>query len=237
MASRFTLNVRKRTDEELGNGPVRRLRAQGRIPAIVYGHDEPSVPLAVDAQELDRILHQISIDNTIIELKAEGDRKAPVPVLVREVQHHPYKPEVLHVDFFRITMGEKIDVEVPIELEGTASGVKNHGGILQHLVRELPVTCLPGEIPEKITVDVSALEIGDVVRVRDLPVPQGIEIHEDPERGVATVVPPAVLGEEEEAAVLVEEEMEPELVGRKREEEEEEEEVEEEGGEESGSEG
>ena len=206
--------------QTIGKGGARSMRREGRVPGILYGHGEESIPLSVDARELQRLVHTVSIENTIVDLSLEGTRQ-PYKVLIREIQRHPTREEYLHVDFFHIAMDEKISVEVPIVLKGEPTGVRNKGGILDHQLRELEVYCLPAEIPEKIEVDVTDLDIGDAIHVRDLAVPDGVEIEDDPDRSVATVLAPTVVPTaEEEATAAAEELAEPELITKRRAEEE-----------------
>lgn len=217
MASNSNIGALPR--EAVGKGGARSMRREGRIPGILYGHGEESIPLSVDARELQRLVHSVSIENTIVDLSLKGTRQ-PYKVLIREIQRHPTREEYIHVDFFHIAMDEKISVEVPIVLNGEPTGVRNKGGILDHQLRELEVYCLPAEIPERIEVDVSELDIGDAIHVRDLAVPEGVEIEADPDRAVAAVLAPAVVPIEEEVAASVEEPAEPEVITKRRAEEE-----------------
>jgi large subunit ribosomal protein L25 len=208
MAENATLKAAMRT--ETGKGAMRRLRRDGRIPAVVYGRGEETRPLSVDAHDFEMLTKQHSLDTTIVELSIEGaGRKGgKLRTLIAEVQNHPYKPQVLHVDFQQIHAGERVTVQVPIRLQGTAAGVRA-GGVLQHVLHDVELECAVEEIPEALEVDVSALEIGDSVHVYDLSVPENVELLVDAERTVCTVAPPTVLEvpEVEEAAA------EPELVG------------------------
>jgi large subunit ribosomal protein L25 len=217
MASNSNIGALPR--EAIGKGGARSVRREGRVPGILYGHGEESIPLSVDARELQRLVHSVSIENTIVDLSLKGTRQ-PYKVLIREIQRHPTREEYIHVDFFHIAMDEKISVEVPIVLKGEPTGVRNKGGILDHQLRELEVYCLPAEIPERIEVDVSELDIGDAIHVRDLAVPEGVEIEADPDRAVAAVLAPAVVPIEEEVAAAVEEPAEPEVITKRRAEEE-----------------
>ena len=217
-----TTTIRAAKREGLGKGGARTTRREGRVPGILYGHGEESIPLSVDARELQRLVHAVSIENTIVDLALQGTRQ-PYKVLIREIQRHPTREEYLHVDFFHVAMDEKISVEVPIVVTGEPIGVRNKGGILDHQLRELEVYCLPGEIPETIEVDVTDLDIGDAIHVRDLAVPEGVEVEADPERSVVAVLAPAVVPAEEEVAAA-EEPAEPELIGKRKAEEGEEEE-------------
>jgi large subunit ribosomal protein L25 len=225
MAQNTTLKARPR--EERGKGGARQLRRQGRIPAVVYGRGEETRAVSVDAHELERLFSHISVENTLIDLRIEG-RRGAVKALVREVQTHPFRPDVLHVDFFQIHADEPVDVEIPVRLTGTAEGVKE-GGVLQHVLHELPIRCLPAAIPEVIVVDVSGRAIGESVHVGDLVLPEGVSAEIDAERTVCSVVPPMVEVveeevEEEELEEAVAEGEEPELIRKRAEEAEAEEE-------------
>lgn len=219
MAVNATLSAQPRTGT--GKGVSRKLRAGGRIPAVVYGHQEQTRSVTIDAHELDRLLARVHVENTIIELNIEGER-GPVKALVREIQTHPYREDVLHVDFYQIHAGVAVTVEVPIRLIGTAAGVRA-GGIMQHALVELELRCLPDQIPEVIEVDVSGLEIGDSIHVGELTLPPGIEVEVDADRSICSVVPPTVaVAEAPEEAEAVGAPAEPEVIGRGREEDEEE---------------
>lgn len=213
-----TLTVRPR--ESTGKGNARKLRALGRVPAVIYGHGEATRMLSIDAHELGLLFSRIRVENTVIDVKMEGERK-PVRALVREVQKHVYRDDVLHVDFYQIHAGEVLTVEVPIRLTGASPGVKA-GGILQHALNELEVRCLPDHIPDTIEVDISALEVGDSIHVGDISAPEGVEVLVDPERTVCSVMAPIVTPVEAVEEVEVEEEGEPEVITKGKVEEEEE---------------
>ncbi|HJU86375.1 MAG TPA: 50S ribosomal protein L25/general stress protein Ctc [Gemmatimonadota bacterium] len=213
MAATATISARSR--EGRGKGAARQTRREGRIPGVLYGHGEDSVPLSVDANELQRLVHTISIENTIVDLDLGSGE--PYKVLIRELQRHPFRDEFVHIDFFHVAMDEQIQVEVPIVLVGTPTGVKNKGGVLDHQLRELEVFCLPGSIPEKIELEVSHLDIGDSIHVSDIQLPD-VEILTDLDRSVVAVLAPTVI-EVEEAAE--EAPTEPEVIGRGKEAEEE----------------
>lgn len=201
-----------------GKGAARAGRRSGRVPGILYGHGEESVSVSVDALELNRLIQSISVENTIVDLKVKGE-KDPFKVLIREVQRHPYRDDLLHIDFFHIAMDEKIHVEVPVILVGVPIGVKDKGGVIDHQLREIEINCLPANIPEKIEIDVSELDIGNSIHVEDLELPD-LEIQTDPDRSVVAVLAPTVIVEPEEEEVE-EELLEPELVGKEGEAEEE----------------
>ena len=189
--------------EATGKGYARRLRAGGRIPAVVYGHQMETMSITVDAKEVEQLFHHISVENTIVELKIAG-KKTPLRTLVREIQTHPLRPDFVHIDFYRIQKGVAVEVEIPISLQGTPEGVRQEGGILDQIVYEIRVKCIPSKIPESVDVDVTRLEIGDAIRIVDVDLGEDVEILLDPERTICHVVPPRVL----EVEAPVEEEIE-----------------------------
>jgi large subunit ribosomal protein L25 len=199
--------------EGIGKGVSRKLRATGKVPGILYGHGLKSVLLFVDEKALSDLIKSISIENTLVDLMVEGYRKKPLKALIREVQHHHFKPDILHVDFFQVSLKEKIHVEIPVVLKGMPAGVKNFGGVLEHHLRDISISCLPTDIPERVEIDVSALNIGNSVRVKDV-VLSNVEILNDPEQPVATVIPPTVIKEAVPAAAAAAEEVvtEPEVI-------------------------
>jgi large subunit ribosomal protein L25 len=205
------LNAALRSDT--GKGAARQLRASGRVPAVIYGHGEKTRSLSVDAHELERLFSGISIESTVINVKIKGQR-APVNALVREVQRHPYRADVLHVDFYQVHAGEEVSLEVPLRVTGTPVGVRE-GGVLQQALHELSISCVPAAIPEAIEIDVSGLEVNESVHVKDLVLPEGVTVDTDEDQTVCSVVAPTVaVVEEEEAEVLEEAEAEPEVIGK-----------------------
>jgi large subunit ribosomal protein L25 len=215
------LNAQPR--EGTGKGSARKLRAAGRVPAVIYGHGEETRMLSVDAHELVTLFSKIRVENTVITMNIEGESQAS-QALVREVQRHAYREDVVHVDFYQIHAGEAITVEVPIRLLGNPPGVKA-GGVLQHALNEIEVRCMPDRIPTTLDVDISSLEIGDSVHVSDIPQPEGVEFLIDAERTVCSVMAPTLAVEEEveEAEVAEGESEEPEVITRGKAEEDEEE--------------
>ncbi|WP_419936528.1 50S ribosomal protein L25/general stress protein Ctc [Candidatus Palauibacter sp.] len=197
-----------------GKGAARQLRRSGRLPAVVYGRREEAESLALDTHELSRLLSRIHAATTVIDLEVDGGK--PRPVLIREIQRHPYRPELLHVDFFEIRADVKIRVQVPIHVVGTAVGVEM-GGILQQHRHEMEVECLPGEIPPGFEVDISGLDIGDAIHISDVDA-GGVTVLGDMDETLCTIVPPAAEeveeveeveeGAEEEAEAEAEEEAE-----------------------------
>jgi len=215
MSTQVTLKAESR--EESGKGVARKLRAAGKLPAIVYGGDEDTVSLTLDANDTSHLFHSISVENTIVNLDVDG-AKGPVPTLIREIQTHPFKPEILHVDFLRIQAGVEIELDIPIHLEGTPIGVKDQGGVLEQTIYMLPVYCLPTAIPDFIEADVSGLEINESLHVSDLDIPEGVEVLMDLARTVCSIQTPSLAPVEEEPEEEEEVE-EPELVGEEPDEE------------------
>lgn len=206
MSMEVRLKAEKR--DEKGKGAARKLRARGRVPAVLYGRDDEAMHLSVEAHEAEQLFQSITVENTIVGLEIRGER-GPVQTLIREIQVHPFKPLLFHLDFYRIRAGEMLEVEIPLHLSGTPEGVRTSGGILQQTIHEVLVRCLPTEIPESIEVDVSELEIGGAVHVSDLRLAEGVEILLEPDQTICSVVAPRVEVEAVEEEVE-EEEREPE---------------------------
>jgi large subunit ribosomal protein L25 len=207
-----TLNARIRQGS--GKGFARKLRKAGEVPATAYGHGQEPESLSVNAHELEVLLARINPETTLIELSVEGGRTSSA--LIREVQHHPSRPTILHVDLFKVKAGEKLHVAVPIRLHGTPVGVRDAGGVLQEVLYELTVECLPKDIPAAIDVDVEKLELGRSVHVSDVSVPNATILN-DGDLVICTVTVPATQQVEEEAAEG--DEAEPALVRERTEEE------------------
>jgi large subunit ribosomal protein L25 len=180
---------------ETGKNVNRRLRTQGLIPGVVYGAAKKSIAIAVSPKEITTILRSASGENTLFDLEIEGKRRK---VILKEFQLGPVKGQLLHADFYEVALDKVLAVKVHIEIQGVALGVKVQGGILDFVTRELEVECLPTDIPDKISVDVSALELGKHVRVSDLVAPAKVKVLTDPDVVVVHVVAPRA---EEVAAV------------------------------------
>jgi large subunit ribosomal protein L25 len=193
------LRVERRTGT--GKGVARGLRRQGQIPAILYGEGEP-ISLTADPKVLLRALGTEAGENVILNLTIVDGKDFTRKAMVKEVQVDPVTGKPLHADFLAISMERPIEVEVPVEVAGVAQGVKDEGGILDQILREIRVRCLPVAIPDRIGLDVSSLDIGDVLHVSDLPIPEGVELLTDREQAVVMVAAPAV---EEVAAPVGEE--------------------------------
>lgn len=183
-----------------GKGVARRLRAAGRIPAVVYGRGVASKAISIDPSALLRLLQSSGAGiNTLVELRLDGAART---VLVKELQRDPVRGRPLHADFYLIELDKTVEVSVPIRLVGKAAGVE-FGGILDHPLREIELECLPRAIPESVEVDVSALGVGDSIHVRDLVLPEGVQVRTDADQAVASVIAPSVV-EEPVAAKAVE---------------------------------
>lgn len=221
MAQPVTITAERRT--ETGKGAARRLRQSGRVPAVIYGHGRKTEPLWVLQQELEKALSGIAAESTVIELKIGEER---VQTLIREIQRHPVRPGLLHVDFYEIHAGERIRLKVPVHLVGTPEGVRTAGGVLDQILKEIEIEVLPQHIPERVEVDVTHLGVGKSLHVREVKIPNAT-ILTHPDETLCTVVPPRVEEAVPAAAVATEETAEPELIRKPRAEEEAEEEEEE----------
>jgi large subunit ribosomal protein L25 len=209
MAEELTVEVRKTR----GTRQARRLRNQGKIPAVLYGHGESTVPLVVGEEQLGTAIRHHS---RLVDLRGGVNESA----LIRALQWDTFGTTVLHVDFARVSADERIEVQVSVELRGTAPGV-NDGGVIEHLLHEVTIECLATAIPDRIQVKVNALNKGDAITVGQLEVPEGVKVLTDAEDIVVQCVEAA---QEPEPEALLAESAEPEVIGRKAEEEEEEEE-------------
>ena len=176
--------------ESFGKNASRRLRHEGLIPAIVYGAKKDPVPVIVDPKKILEIVHSESGVNTIFQLNL-AEKEARRHVMIKEYQVDPVKGNLIHADFVRIQMDEVIEVDVPIQVTGEAAGVKLDGGILDHVTRQVRVSCLPADIPEQLTIDVTPLKIGDALRVSDLPKSDRYRILSEPDQTLVVVSPPA----------------------------------------------
>jgi len=222
MSDQIVLKAEQRTDS--GKQFAKRLRLSGQLPAVVYGEKEAPITCVVDGRALTDLLHSHG-RNAIITLEA-GDKSQST--IVKELQHHPVRGDILHVDFHRIDLTRKIIVEVPVDSQGIPAGVRNDGGILEHMLHHIEIECLPTDIPEHIEIDVSELEVGDSLHVSDLTVADNLAVITDGDRTTFSVAAPSLRGEDEEEEgeedeLAAEDEMqEPELIERgKRDEDEE----------------
>ena len=177
-------------------GGSKKLRAAGRIPAVIYGGQTKPEPLEVDSKSLENLIHHSASENLLVDLAMDKDSKPKRLALVKEIQHYALTGAVLHVDFHEISPTEKVTVMVPVESVGEASGVKNGGGVLEHVLHKIKVRCLPKDLPEVISVDVTALEIGKTIHIGDLQAPAGVEIIGDKHISVLAVKAPVTEAQE-----------------------------------------
>ena len=219
-----TVSLSANSRDTKGKGAARTLRSQGQIPAVIYGHGRDPQPLALNARDLDKLLSHIQAESTVIEVTVGGHT---AKTLIREIQRHPIKRQILHVDFQALVAGEKVIVSIPIVLVGIPEGVRLEGGVLEQPLREIEIEVDPSNIPDHVEYDVTNMVIGDSVHISDLKVPEGVEVQDDPETSVAVLAAPrAVIEETPVAAEAVEGEpgavAEPEVIGRGKEDEEDE---------------
>ena len=179
-------------------GRVKKLRTSGRIPAVIYGRAKEPQILEVDAKAMQDLVHHSASENVLVDLEVSDDKRPKRLALVQEVQHHALSGKMLHVDFHEVAADEKVNVQVPVETTGEATGVKNSGGVLEHVLFKVKVRGLPKDVPEVIVLDVSHLEIGQAIHIGDIKLPEGVEILGG--KNVSVVAVAAPLTEAQEAA-------------------------------------
>lgn len=184
MISQEVVEAQPREDSSRGKNEARRLRAKGRVPGVIYGAKKASLAVSVDPKQISRILQSESGHNTIFELHLNGEKSQ---VMIVDWQYDPLKGKLLHIDMKRIAMDERIKVQVPIHLIGEAAGVKQQGGILDQVLREVEIECLPRDIPTHIDADISHLVFGTVLRVADLPHSGSLKFITDANQTVAHI--------------------------------------------------
>jgi len=213
-----TASLSAETRTETGKGVARKLRAAGRVPAVVYGHAREAQALSLQTRELEKLLSSISTGSTVVELSLGG---ATTKTLIREVQRHPFKKQILHVDFQELVAGEKVTVEIPLVFVGVPEGVRLSGALLEQILHSIEVLVDPANIPNHIDVDVTNLAMGHSLHVSELTLPAGLEVLTEEDATVCAVVAPRAVVEEtpaegEEAVAVAE----PELIRKTKEEEE-----------------
>jgi large subunit ribosomal protein L25 len=204
---------------QMRRGGVKKLRDAGRVPAVIYGRQAKPQNLEVSAKELGDLIHHSASENLLVDLSVENDARAKRLALVQEIQHHPLDGKLLHVDLHEVAENEKVIIQVPVETVGEAAGVKNSGGVLEHVLFKLRVRSLPKDLPEQIIIDVSHLELGKAVHLGEVKAPPGVEILGDKNIPVVAVAVPRT--EEEEAAATTTEAVaagDVEMIKEKREE-------------------
>ena len=177
---------------ETGKGAARKLRATGRVPGVVYGHGREPQALSLNARELEKLLGSIAAGSTVVELSLGN---ATTNTLIREVQRHPFKKQILHVDFMELVAGEKVIVDIPLVFVGTPEGVRTGGGLLEQILHSIEVNVDPSSIPNHIDVDVSQMVMGHSLHVRDLKLPEGVEVLTDEDATICAVIAPRAVVE------------------------------------------
>ncbi len=194
MKSQITLQAALR--EETGTAASKKLRKSGRVLGVIYG--KKTAPLSIDlpAPQITKILRDTGDEHLLVNITLQGQEQKTRLALVQDVQHNPLNGEVLHVDFHEIAADEKIRISVHVETIGEPVGVKTGGGVLEHVLREVTVECLPEDLPHNITLDVSNLNIGQALHISEIPAPKGVTILGNPSAVVVTVAAPKTGGEE-----------------------------------------
>jgi len=203
--------------QEVGRGKVKALKDKGFIPAVVYAEGKEALALKLSHRQLVQLVHHHRIEGVVINLNIKDDKKQKArPCLIKEIQHDPVHGEILHVDFNQISLTKAIKVNIPVTAKGESIGVKQEGGSLEHILWEIEVECLPTSIPKEIEIDVTQLKMGESIHVKDIVVPQGVKVLNDPGAIVLSVAAPM---KEEVPAEAVEGEaaQEPEVIKEKKE--------------------
>jgi len=214
-----SLSAEKR--DGTGTGVARKLRQAGRVPGIIYGHSRSPQPLSVNTRDFEKLLGSINFASTVIDLNLDG---TVTKTLIRELQRHPYRRHLVHVDFQELVAGEKVTVNIPLRFVGTAEGVRNSGGILEEIMHELHIRVDPSQIPDHIDVDVTNVTIGHSLHIRDIAIPEGVTVLDDEDATLCVVaVPKAAVEETPVAEAVPEAAAEPELIRKVKPEDEEEE--------------
>ena len=206
-----SLSGETRTDT--GKGVARKLRAAGRVPAVVYGHAREPQSLSLNTRDLEKLLSGIAAGSTVVELTLGG---ATTKTLIREVQRHPFKKQIMHVDFQELVAGEKVIVDLPLVYVGVPEGVRLSGALLEQILHSIQVRVDPSNIPNHIDVDVSHLAMGHSLHIRDLTLPAGLEVLSDEDATMCAVIAPRAVVE---AAAEGDAVPEPELIRKTKEEE------------------
>ena len=213
MAKQVQLKAQLRN--EAGKTRVKRLRSNGTVPGIVYGAHTKPYSITVNCRELGDVLHHATGENVLVDLQLEtGGKTDNRLALIQEVQHHPYKDTILHVDFHEVLATEKLRTKVPVRPLGEPAGVKTGGGVLEYVMRELHVECLPKDLPEILEVSVEKLEIGQSIHVRDITPPAGVTLVD--EKGMTIFLVVAPIAEEVAATATEAGAAEPEVIGAKK---------------------
>ncbi|HXT18407.1 MAG TPA: 50S ribosomal protein L25/general stress protein Ctc [Gemmatimonadaceae bacterium] len=204
-----TVSLSAQVRTETGTGVARKLRVAGQVPAVIYGHGRAPQSLAINTREIEKLLSTVSAGSTVIELGVDG---RTARTLIREIQRHPTKRSIVHVDFQELVAGEKITVSIPLRFTGTADGVRNLGGILEEVMHQVHLRLDPASIPDHVDVDVTPLTIGHSIHIRELKLPEGVTVLDDPGATVCVCTAPkaevaAVAAEGVEGAAVPEPEL------------------------------
>jgi large subunit ribosomal protein L25 len=211
MATQIKINAESRT--AIGRNAVKKIKAAGFVPAVIYGAKDAALSIQLVEHEVSKALGHASSESVLVEvaIKGVGTRTA----LIQEVQHHPVTRKIQHLDLHSVSMDELFTAEVPVETVGEPAGVKTGGGLLEHILHTLEIECLPGDLPESILVDVTALKIGDSLHVRDLILPKGVTVLNNADLTVAAVAAPTV-ADDTIAATGTEGVAQPEVLSEKK---------------------
>jgi large subunit ribosomal protein L25 len=204
-----TVSLAAKARDTVGKGNARKLRQAGEVPAVIYGHSRDAQSLSLNTRDVEKLLTQIAGTSTVVELTVDGKTAR---TLIREVQRHPFKRQVLHVDFQELVAGEKVTLSVPLRFHGTPIGVKDSGGILEEVMHQVHLRVDPMSIPDHIDVDVTHITIGHSIHVNELKLPEGAEIMDDEDATVCIVSAPRAVVEETPAAADATAVAEPELI-------------------------
>ena len=213
MAKQLTLKAQIRAG--VGRTAVKKIRNAGLVPAVIYGGREPAQPLSINAREIHDLLARATSEHVLVDLEiADGDKVSKRLAIIQEVQHHTIKRTVVHVDFHAVRADKKIHAQIPVETIGEPAGVKNFGGILELAIHALEVECLPKDLPDLIKLDVTELNVGQSIHVRDIVLPEGVVAKAAPDLTVVRVAAPKV---EVEPVAVVAATTEPEVIKEKKE--------------------
>jgi large subunit ribosomal protein L25 len=207
------IKIAAQTRSGAGRTSVKKIRATGQVPAVIYGSTQPSTNIQISARAMQEALAHATGEHFLVELEiADGASVSHKLALVQEVQHHPVRSTILHVDFHAVAADEKLHAEIPVETTGESVGVKNFGGRLEIMLHSVEVECLPKDLPEVIRLDVTSLKVGDSIHLRDLPLPAGVSLRGDGDLTVVRIAGSATA----EAAASGEQPTQPEVIREKK---------------------
>ena len=213
MAKQLKLKAQIRAG--VGRSAVNKIRNSGLVPAVIYGAKEPTQALSLNSREIHNLLARATSEHVLVDLEiADGDQVTNRLALIQEVQHHTLKRTVVHVDFHAVRADEKIHAQIPVETTGEPTGVKNFGGILELAMHSIEIECLPKDLPDMITLDVTELNVGQAIHIRDIALPEGVVAKGAPDLTIVRVAAPKVEVEPVAAVVAA---AEPEVIKEKKE--------------------